>query len=56
MDQQNSSDRQYQAMATDFDSNIAFKAACQLVFEGAIQPNGYTEPLLHEFRKLKKAQ
>ena len=56
VDQQNSSDRQYQAMATDFDSNIAFKAACQLVFEGAIQPNGYTEPLLHEFRKLKKAQ
>ena len=56
VDQQNSSDSQYQAMATDFDSNIAFKAACQLVFEGAIQPNGYTEPLLHEFRKLKKAQ
>ena len=56
VDQQNSSDSQYQAMATNFDSNMAFKAACQLVFKGAIQPGGYTEPLLHEFRKLKKAQ
>jgi malate synthase len=56
VDQQNIADSHYQAMATDFDHSIAFRAACQLVFEGIAQPNGYTEPLLHEFRKLKKAQ
>jgi len=55
VDQQNTHDPQYTAMATDFDNNIAFKTAYQLVFEGTVQPNGYTEPLLHEFRKLKKA-
>jgi len=54
VDQQNIGDSQYQTMADDFENNIAFKAACQLVFEGKTQPNGYTEPLLHEFRKLKK--
>lgn len=56
VDQQNTNDSQYQPMANNFDNSIAFKAACQLVFEGDIQPNGYTEPLLHEYRKLKKSQ
>ncbi len=45
----------YQAMSDDFDNSIAFKAASSLVFCGANQPNGYTEPLLHQFRLDKKA-
>jgi malate synthase len=43
-------------MCDDLDSSIAFQAACALVFEGSVQPNGYTEPLLHQFRRQKKAQ
>lgn len=54
VDQQNCDDPHYQPMAADFDNNIAFQAACQLVFNGDVQPNGYTEPLLHKFRQLKK--
>ena len=54
VDKQNENDENYQAMASDFSKSIAFKAASALVFEGTKQPNGYTEPLLHQFRKLKK--
>jgi malate synthase len=43
-------------MTQDINNSIAFQAACALVFEGLNQPNGYTEPILHHYRKRKKAE
>ena len=54
VDDQNSKDKNYVAMSNNFDNSIAFKAACELVFEGKIQPSGYTEPILHKKRLEKK--
>ena len=56
VDQQNTNDPTYQTMAPDFDKSLGYQAALALVFEGKNQPNGYTEPLLHKYRLLAKAQ
>ena len=55
VDDQNRADNNYQPMSANFDTSIAFKAACDLVFKGISQPSGYTEPLLHK-RRLEKKQ
>lgn len=54
VDQQNSADQNYYAMTSNFDKNIAFKTAQDLIFKGKEQPSGYTEPLLHQSRKTVK--
>tara|TARA_B100000579_G_scaffold434610_1_gene455872 strand:+ start:2735 stop:4909 length:2175 start_codon:yes stop_codon:yes gene_type:complete len=44
----------YKMMSENFDSSAAFKTACELVFHGKTQPSGYTEPILHLNRLIKK--
>ncbi len=54
VDKQNKNDQKYQNMAPEYDKSIAFKTACELIFQARHQPSGYTEPLLHLNRLIKK--
>ena len=55
VDGQNAGDGAYQPMAGHFDTSAAYQAALDLVLKGLVQPNGYTEPLLHAWRLKVKA-
>jgi malate synthase len=54
VDGQNATDPNYQNMAPSF-NGYAYKAAYDLIFNGTIEPNGYTEPTLNKYRLLKKS-
>ena len=55
VDKQNENEKNYEKMSDNYEKSVAFKTACDLIFKGKEQPSGYTEPLLHLNRILKKS-
>ena len=55
VDEQNAGDPFYEPLLEN-PEGAAFSAARDLIFRGAEQPSGYTEPLLHQWRLAKKAR
>lgn len=56
VDAQNQGDANYRPMTADLEHSLAFQAAKALIFEGQNRVNGYTEPVLHHYRRLAKRQ
>ena len=56
VDRQNAGDAAYEALYPGGAPSLAFTAARRLIVEGAAQPSGYTEPLLHALRRVKKSE
>ena len=54
VDAQNRHDADYRPMSISPETNVAFGTARDLILRGAVQPNGYTEPLLHANRATAK--
>jgi malate synthase len=54
VDAQNAGQPGYRPLVSDSGTSLAFDAARSLILEGAVQPSGYTEPLLHRFRRIAK--
>ncbi len=56
VDEQNRHVAGYRPLAPDYENGLAFQAARDLIFQGVQQPNGYTEPVLHAYRRKYKSQ